>query len=91
MELSVYNKIKETIKNNALRLEIFPVIFLTEITLQGQKTRPRGGAGKKKLPATGGVKKPYRYRPGTVALHDMRYQKSTELLIRKRPFARCVF
>ena len=92
MELSVYNKIKETIKNKALRLEIFPVIFLTEITSPGQKTRPRGGAGKEKLPATGGVKKPYRYRPGTVALCEIRrYQKSTELLIRKHPFARCVF
>jgi histone H3 len=38
-------------------------------------------------PAIGGVKKPHRYRPGTVALRDIRrYQKSTELLIRKIPF-----
>ena len=42
-------------------------------------------------PATGGVKKPHRYRPGTVALREIRqYQKSTELLIRKLPFARLV-
>ena len=35
----------------------------------------------------GGVKKPHRYRPGTVALCEIRrYQKSTELLIRKLPF-----
>ena len=35
----------------------------------------------------GGVKKRYRYRPGTVALKQIRqYQKSTELLIRKLPF-----
>ena len=35
----------------------------------------------------GGVKKHYRYRPGTVALKQIRqYQKSTELLIRKLPF-----
>ena len=35
----------------------------------------------------GGVKKCYRYRPGTVALKQIRqYQKSTELLIRKLPF-----
>ena len=35
----------------------------------------------------GGVKKPHRYRPGTVALREIRrYQKSTELLIRKLPF-----
>ena len=39
----------------------------------------------------GGVKKPYRYRPGTVALREIRkFQKSTELLIRKLPFQRLV-
>ncbi|KAL5067201.1 hypothetical protein RYX36_018088 [Vicia faba] len=38
-------------------------------------------------PTTGGVKKPHRYRHGTVALREIRkYQKSTELLIRKLPF-----
>ena len=36
-------------------------------------------------------KKPHRYRPGTVALHEIRrYQKSTELLIRRLPFQRLV-
>ena len=41
----------------------------------------------KGAPSTGGVKKPHRYRPGTVALREIRrYQKSTELLIRKLPF-----
>ncbi|KIV98684.1 histone H3 [Verruconis gallopava] len=39
----------------------------------------------------GGVKKPHRYKPGTVALREIRrYQKSTELLIRKLPFQRLV-
>ena len=38
-----------------------------------------------------GVKKPHRFRPGTVALKEIRrYQKSTELLIRKLPFQRLV-
>lgn len=42
-------------------------------------------------PAIGGVKQRHRYRPGTVALREIRrYQKSTELLIRKLPFARLV-
>jgi histone H3 len=37
------------------------------------------------------VKKPHRYRPGTVALREIRrYQKSTDLLIRKLPFQRLV-
>jgi histone H3 len=41
--------------------------------------------------ATGAVKTPYRYRPGTVALRKIRrYQKSTDLLIRKTPFQRLV-
>ena len=45
----------------------------------------------KKTKPTGGVKKPHRYRPGTVALREIRkYQKSTELLIRKLPFQRLV-
>lgn len=40
---------------------------------------------------TGGVKKPHRYRPGTVALREIRrYQKSSELLIKKQPFQRLV-
>ena len=42
-------------------------------------------------PASGGVKKPHRYRPGTVALREIRrYQKSTDLLIRKLPLQRLV-
>jgi histone H3 len=40
---------------------------------------------------SGGVKKPHRYRPGTVALREIRkYQKNTDLLIRKLPFQRVV-
>ena len=46
---------------------------------------------RRSAPASGGVKKPHRYRPGTVALREIRkYQKSTELLIRKLPFQRLV-
>lgn len=37
------------------------------------------------------VKKPHRYKPGTVALREIRrYQKSTELLMAKLPFSRLV-
>ena len=46
---------------------------------------------KQSVPATGGVKKPRRYRPGTRALKEIRkYQKSTELLIHQLPFRRLV-
>ncbi|EOD35523.1 hypothetical protein EMIHUDRAFT_63211 [Emiliania huxleyi CCMP1516] len=35
------------------------------------------------------VRKPHRFRPGQAALREIRkYQSSTELLIRKMPFAR---
>ncbi len=38
-----------------------------------------------------GIYKPHRYRPGTVALREIRrYQKTTDLLIRKMPFQRLV-
>ena len=37
------------------------------------------------------TEKPHRFRPGTVALREIRkYQRSTSLLIRKLPFARLV-
>ncbi|XP_069120755.1 histone H3-like [Argopecten irradians] len=46
----------------------------------GPSTKPRSGSPKKK-----------RYRPGTRALMEIRqYQKTTNLLLRKLPFARVV-
>ena len=62
-------------------------------------SRSTGGKAPRKLLSTkagrrmdtGGVKKPHRYRPGTVALREIRkYQKSTDTLIRKAPFQRLV-
>ena len=48
-------------------------------------------AARKSTLATGGVKKPHRYRPGTVALREIRrYQRSTELLCRKLPVSRLI-
>jgi histone H3 len=48
-------------------------------------------AARKNSPAKSGVKKPHRYRPGTVALREIRkFQKSTALLLRKLPFQRLV-
>ena len=46
---------------------------------------------KKSAPIEMGIKRPHRFRPGTVALREIRkYQKSTELLIRKLPFQKVV-
>ena len=49
-------------------------------------------AARNSAPSAGGLKKAHRYRPGTVALRDIRrYQKSTELLIRRIPFQMAIF
>ena len=54
---------------------------------EGVLPRPRPHGGKGPAPH----KHPHRFRPGTVALREIkRYQKSTELLIRKLPFQRFV-
>ena len=48
-------------------------------------------AARKSAPTGTGVKKPRRYRPGTVALREIRkYQKTTDLLLPKAPFSRLV-
>ena len=63
-----------------------PRTSATSIKNQRQARRQGGGGG----PAPADPPK-RRYRPGTVALREIRrYQKSTELLIRKAPFARLV-
>ena len=57
-----------------------------------KKKKGKAQGSGKTLPASQqGMRKPRRYRPGTVALREIRrYQKSTELLIRKLPFQRLV-
>ncbi len=48
-------------------------------------------AAQKQARHTGGVKKPHRYCPGTVTICEIcKYQKSTDLLIRKAPFQHLV-
>jgi histone H3 len=64
----------------------------TRKSIPKKKKQKSGGA--KKSPASGAIKKPHRFRPGTVALREIRkYQKGTHataLLIRKLPFQRLV-
>ena len=46
---------------------------------------------RKGITPTGGIKKPHRYRPGMVALREIRhYQRSTENLIKKTPFQKLI-
>lgn len=56
------------------------------IAARRNRNGPGSGPGQ-----TGGFKRPHRYRPGVVALREIRkYQKSTALLIPKLPFWRLV-
>lgn len=62
---------------------------------KGGKARPAGQlmtkAARKARPTAASVRKPHRYRPGTVALREIRkMQKGCDLLIRKAPFQRLV-
>ena len=55
--------------------------------------QPRKNIGFKTLPLQGGVKPPRKRRnhPGTVSIREIkRYQKTTDLLLKKLPFARLV-
>lgn len=66
----------------------------TKETARKSGKSPRKALGSKKsakkAPATG-AKKSFRFRPGTVALREIRrYQKGTDLLLRKAPFQRLV-
>lgn len=73
-------------------------MFFFHRTKQAAKRRSYGGkAPRKHLAAktarknVGDFKKKHKYKPGTVALREIRkYQKSTDLLIRKLPFQRLV-
>ena len=86
---------------------IFNHLIVLELTLNMARTKQTarkstgGKAPRKQLSTkgarasacglTGGVKKPRRYRPGTVALREIRrYQKTTKLLLLKDPFSRIV-
>eukprot|EP00467_Chlorarachnion_reptans_P016791 CAMPEP_0114516554 /NCGR_PEP_ID=MMETSP0109-20121206/17396_1 /TAXON_ID=29199 /ORGANISM="Chlorarachnion reptans, Strain CCCM449" /LENGTH=194 /DNA_ID=CAMNT_0001696963 /DNA_START=66 /DNA_END=650 /DNA_ORIENTATION=- len=61
----------------------------------GKTSGGKAFKGASKMPkrpmATKTMKKPHRFKPGTVATREIRkFQKSTELLIRKLPFQRLV-
>ncbi|EER00947.1 histone 3, putative [Perkinsus marinus ATCC 50983] len=48
-------------------------------------------AARKSSPAVSTIRRPHRFRPGTVALREIRwYQRSSELLIKKLPFQRLI-
>ena len=83
---AIEKKRRREIANKQKPLHVNTKGYNKKTTKKGPKQQPN-----KSAPAMDGVKKPHRYRPGTVALREIRkYQKSTELLIRKLPFQRLV-
>lgn len=57
--------------------------------LRRKRTQPSLRFTARKSPNKTPGKKPHRYKPGTVALREIRkYQRSCQLLLRKRPFMR---
>ena len=67
------------------------------VRVKPKSRKSQGGKAPRKKLATKATRRPvnpvrtHRFRPGTVALRQIRkYQKSTELLIRKLPFQRLV-
>merc|ERR1712183_86782 len=68
-----------------------------QVPLPQKQSKLQTKSAKKTVPVpdsignSGGIKRAHRYRPGTVALREIRkYQKSTVLLLRKLPFQRIV-
>ena len=74
----------------AIQAEVKKAIARKKAEEHAAKTAKAAKKSSVKAPK-GGVKRLHRFRPGTVALKEIRrYQKSTELLIRKLPFQRLV-
>ncbi|CAJ1346417.1 unnamed protein product [Effrenium voratum] len=91
----------ESFPEKKTSLESFPekVLAMARTKMTAQKSAggkaPRedlaAKAARKQAPVVGTMKKTHRFRPGTLALREIRkYQKSTDLLIRKLPFQRLV-
>ena len=73
-------------KQTALRGKFNAGVDLSKARLSGAARRSKAGTG-----GVMAVKKKHRYRPGTVALREIRkYQKLTDQVIRKRPFLRLI-
>jgi histone H3 len=64
---------------------------VTELLAEKQLRTHKKPSSPRVTAATAVIKRPHRWRPGTVALREIRrYQRNTDLLIRKLPFQRLV-
>lgn len=63
----------------------------TAVKAKSSKRALGSKKAKKSASGSSGMKKSFRWRPGTVALREVRkLQKSTDLLVQKAPFSRLV-
>ena len=86
-----YGRYGETADGVVQAIEALGEALAAGLDRDGLQAAIGPGAARKGRAGAGGVKKPHRFRPGTVALREIRrYQKSTELLLRKLPFQRLV-
>lgn len=81
----------KSIKNKMARVKAdAPQQKRIHISQKVAKKKAKDGK-EKETPGAPRTKRPHRFRPGTVALREIRkYQKSTNLLIQMRPFQRLV-
>lgn len=83
-------------KQTAVKRESAKQVITIAGTTSSGSRKEEGVAATAKAAAVAGssatkVRKPHRFHPGTVALREIRkYQKSTDLLIRRLPFQRLV-
>merc|ERR1711959_770479 len=80
-------------KNTAAKIEPKKISSKSKAIKPPSSSKIAAKTNKKTAPAIGGIKeaKKHRFRPGTVALREIkRYQKSTALLLPRAPFQRLV-
>ncbi len=89
MQKTIYIQNNYSLKNEMARTK--QTARKQAVTGKAPRKSISSKAARKTAPLDMGIKKPHRYRPGTVALREIRkFQKSTDLLIRKMPFQRLV-
>jgi histone H3 len=81
---------KEEKRNHIyVELKTAPYLVIIDVDVICRPRKQLATKQARKMPPL--LKRPHRYRPGTVALRQIRkYQKTTDLLIRKLPFQRLV-
>ena len=92
---SSYSQVKGRVSVSGKHFETKPPTPKKHYTIEGKTASVTSIRAQHEIQiakqSTGAIKKPHKYRPETRALMEIRrYQKMTELLIRKLPFQRLI-